>query len=199
METSPLQLEPSWLSVIFLSDRPYKCNYPGCKSAYMRKQHLKRHKQHAHSPPKYSCPIPDCNKVCRWKDDLTKHINYVHNFDESQRLSCPESNCDNTFKDQKDLRDHIRNIHTNIIRQQCPYPDCNRTYKRKSGLNQHILLDHHRYRPHVCEKCGKGYKRIQDLRYHLEHDLCWSTGRRRNQSKIMTDHHGAVYYWKNFL
>jgi len=70
-ETSPLQLELSQLPVIRVSDRPYKCNYPGCKKAYMWKQHLKRHKQHAHSPPKYHCPIPECNKVFRWKDDHT--------------------------------------------------------------------------------------------------------------------------------
>jgi len=69
-------------------------------------------------------------------------------------------------------------------------------YKRKGALNVHIRFVHLGIRKHVCDTCGIGYPRIEDLRNHLKHDLCdYSPDR----LKIRIDHDDAVKQLKNFL
>ena len=182
------------------SDKPrYLCSYPDCSKAYQHIASLQQHISAAHSSLKYRCPIPDCDKEFTRKKNLTEHLKYVHYFDTSKRIPCPHLGCNNSFKRKADLNKHIRSIHSDTPLHKCPYSDCNKSYKYKSGLNQHIKFIHLGIRPHVCEHCGKPFRQVQLLRYHLKHNLCWSTGRRRNQTKIMIDHHKAVNQFKNYL
>lgn len=193
-----LRLETSRLQVTSVSARTYKCSYPGCSKTFKRKQNWKRHKKTVHNPPKYQCPFPGCDQTFKQKDGLSNHLKYIHNFDESKRLSCPHPNCDQTFKRNGDLNVHICYQHSDTPRLKCPYPDCNKTYQRNSGLNQHIRFAHLNIRQHICEKCGMGYRRIQDLRNHLERDLCGSS-HSEDRMKFRKEHDNAVNQLKKFL
>ena len=151
-----------------------------------------------HNPPKYQCLFPGCDQTFKQIDGLSNHLKYIHNFNESKRLSFPNPKCDQTFKRKGDLTAHIHYQHRDTPRLKCPYLDCNKTYQRKSGLNQHIRFAHLDIRQHVCEKCGMGYSRIQDLRNHLERDLCGSS-HSENRMKFRNEHDNAVIQLKKFL
>lgn len=147
----------------------------------------------------YKCPYLGCNSAFKCKKSLAQHIKYIHNFDESQRLHCPYTRCNQTFKRKGDLNVHIRYQHDNLPRHKCPYQDCHETFQRITGLNQHIDLVHQGLRPHVCKHCGKTFKRIPDLRNHLEKGLCWSLRLTDHRDELVEEHDEAVIELRNFL
>ena len=176
----------------------YQCDYPGCSNSYKHRTSLQRHIREVHGSSTYQCPIPGCHKTFTWKTSLSYHLKYSHNFDESQRLPCPYPECDQSFKHPKYLRNHIRYMHNDVPRLKCSYHDCNRSYQRRRGLNQHIRFVHLDVRPHVCKICGKRYRQLDLLKYHLEHDLCGSNLGELHV-KYTKQHHKAVNHWENFL
>lgn len=58
--------------------RPFACTFYGCKRAFKRQEHLKRHcKMHTGERP-YTCPFPKCNKSFSRSDNLNSHYK-THN------------------------------------------------------------------------------------------------------------------------
>jgi len=54
--------------------RPYKCEYSGCKSAFKRFEHLKRHnKIHTGERP-FICKFPGCSKKFARSDNMNQHM-----------------------------------------------------------------------------------------------------------------------------
>jgi hypothetical protein len=61
-----------------IKDRPFVCEYPECKRAFKRFEHLKRHnKMHTGERP-YKCRYPGCMKCFSRSDNLAQHFK-IHN------------------------------------------------------------------------------------------------------------------------
>lgn len=61
-----------------LKERPFVCDYPDCKRAFKRFEHLKRHnKMHTGERP-YKCKYPGCMKAFSRSDNLSQHFK-IHN------------------------------------------------------------------------------------------------------------------------
>ena len=62
-----------------LAQRPFPCNYPGCKRAFKRFEHLKRHnKMHTGEKP-FVCKFPGCGRMFSRSDNLNAHYK-THNI-----------------------------------------------------------------------------------------------------------------------
>jgi hypothetical protein len=62
-----------------LKERPFVCDYPDCKRAFKRFEHLKRHnKMHTGERP-YKCKYPGCMKAFSRSDNLSQHFK-IHNI-----------------------------------------------------------------------------------------------------------------------
>lgn len=70
-----------------IKDRPFICEYPECKRAFKRFEHLKRHnKMHTGERP-YKCKYPGCLKTFSRSDNLAQHSK-IHNVStKSQSLT----------------------------------------------------------------------------------------------------------------
>ncbi|WUR04051.1 C2H2-type zinc finger [Vairimorpha necatrix] len=70
-----------------IKDRPFICEYPDCKRAFKRYEHLKRHnKMHTGERP-YKCKFPGCMKAFSRSDNLSQHYK-IHNVpSKSQSLT----------------------------------------------------------------------------------------------------------------
>lgn len=70
-----------------IKDRPFVCEYPECKRAFKRFEHLKRHnKMHTGERP-YKCKYPGCMKSFSRSDNLAQHFK-IHNVsNKSQSLT----------------------------------------------------------------------------------------------------------------
>ncbi|KAM0321361.1 hypothetical protein ACHAQA_010163 [Verticillium albo-atrum] len=75
--------------------RPRKrCNFMGCRKAYQKKEHLKRHQRAAHgiggTPEMHTCPAVGCRKVFKDRLDNFKQHLRIHKNGKSTRTPCNE-------------------------------------------------------------------------------------------------------------
>ena len=115
-------------------------------------RHLYKHKER-----NFSCD--DCEHTFAFKSELTAH-RYSHRTDRS--FKCMSANCGKTFKCDSELQKHVKK-HGNVWW----YCDCC-TYKSRDVRNlQKHVVKHTKKLPHVCVKCGKGFRWYQQLKHHV--------------------------------
>lgn len=56
-----------------VDERPFTCNFIGCKKAFKRLEHLKRHKKIHSGEKPFLCTYPGCNKLFSRSDNLSTH------------------------------------------------------------------------------------------------------------------------------
>ncbi|KAM7090629.1 zinc finger protein 335 isoform 6-T6 [Ciconia maguari] len=110
-----------------------------CSYRSRRWSSLKEHMfNHVGSKP-YKCE--ECNYTSVYKKDVIRHST-VHNRDRKKRADPPPKL--NSF----------------------PCPVCNRIYPMQKRLTQHMKT-HSTEKPHMCDKCGKSFKKRYTFKMHL--------------------------------
>ncbi|NXI36167.1 ZN335 protein, partial [Galbula dea] len=110
-----------------------------CSYRSRRWSSLKEHMfNHVGSKP-YKCE--ECNYTSVYKKDVIRH-SMVHSQDRKKRADPPPKL--NSF----------------------PCPVCNRIYSMQKRLTQHMKT-HSTEKPHMCDKCGKSFKKRYTFRMHL--------------------------------
>ena len=105
--------------------------------------------------------------------------------------------CGKGFHFESQLREHLR-VHQAQGDWTCFRPKCGKRFKRKSELNAHLIAHnkkeykcdecaysntdprnlrahqcrHSDKKPFLCPKCGKGFKWVQQRKWHLEAKTC---------------------------
>ena len=99
-----------WIIVDKSQERPYRCGYPGCDMAYLKKEHLKRHFAKHTDTSKFKCPYPECaGNEHYFSEDATlkRHIAVIHT--RYRPFQCKL--CDRRFRLQHHLKYHMRYVH----------------------------------------------------------------------------------------
>ncbi|KND00169.1 uncharacterized protein SPPG_04510, partial [Spizellomyces punctatus DAOM BR117] len=78
--------------------------------------------------------------------------------------------CSETFSDAEALYTHLTNEHigrkaTNNLCLDCHWEDCNVQTTKRDHITSHLRV-HVPLKPHVCEICGRAFKRPQDKKKH---------------------------------
>ncbi|KAJ6655533.1 hypothetical protein lerEdw1_005004 [Lerista edwardsae] len=110
-----------------------------CSYRSRRWSSLKEHMfNHVGSKP-YKCE--ECDYTSVYKKDVIRH-SAVHNRDKKKRADPPPKRC--AF----------------------PCPVCGRVYPMQKRLTQHMKT-HSAEKPHMCDKCGKSFKKRYTFKMHL--------------------------------
>ena len=99
-----------WIIVDKSQERPYRCGYPGCDMAYLKKEHLKRHFAKHTDTSKLKCPYPECaGNEHYFSEDATlkRHIAVIHTRDRPFQCKL----CDRRFRLQHHLKYHTKYVH----------------------------------------------------------------------------------------
>ncbi|XP_026851321.2 zinc finger protein 335 isoform X2 [Electrophorus electricus] len=118
-----------------------KCSYR-CKRWSSLKEHMFNHQ----GTKPYKCEICDYSSV--YRKDVIRH-SAVHNKDKRRKS---DVSCDGAPQIPKVS--------------EFPCPICHRVYPMQKRLTQH-LKTHSTEKPHMCDKCGKSFKKRYTFKMHL--------------------------------
>ncbi|KAM9826840.1 zinc finger Y-chromosomal protein-like [Neosynchiropus ocellatus] len=172
-------------------ERPHLCDICGRK--FGRQYQLKRHKVLVHSarvdgeesrsPDPESFPCGVCGKRLKSAALLAAHSR-AHGGDKPHRCSV----CLRAFLRAACLKQHHLRVHLKVPAGQAPRaapppgapaafpcPVCGKVFKFRSLLAGHTMI-HSEVRPHACDFCGRGFRRLSHLKRHRE--LVHSNGAR---------------------
>ena len=159
-----------------------ECNYRGNSIKLLNEHHIEQHDpvpckkcdhisatpsshdRHLYKHKERNFPCTDCEHSFAFKSELTAH-RYSHRTERS--FKCMSANCQKTFKCDSELQKHVK-IHGNVWW----YCDCC-TYKSLDirNLQKHVVK-HTKKLPHVCVKCGTGFRWFQQLKRHVGKKEC---------------------------
>ncbi|GFO36859.1 Zinc finger protein [Plakobranchus ocellatus] len=150
------------------TEKTYSCKT--CDFVTLSLSYLKRHEL-KHKENLFSCNI--CAAYQTDKESfLQRHIRIKHSSNPKAGMDCSLQcgQCGFHTSDDKDLAQH-KLAHSRLDSQSnktihsCP--ECKRTLRSKMHLHRHIRDVHGPdIRPHLCDKCGKAFKRRDALRQH---------------------------------
>uniref|UniRef100_A0A8D0FXW4 Zinc finger protein 335 n=1 Tax=Strix occidentalis caurina TaxID=311401 RepID=A0A8D0FXW4_STROC len=135
--------------------RPYLCRI--CGSRFLTHDDLRFHvnSHEANDPQLFKCL--QCSYRSRRWSSLKEHMfNHVG----SKPYKCEECNYTSVYK--KDVIRHSTPPKLNSF----PCPVCNRIYPMQKRLTQHMKT-HSTEKPHMCDKCGKSFKKRYTFKMHL--------------------------------
>uniref|UniRef100_A0A8C4TT79 Zinc finger protein 335 n=1 Tax=Falco tinnunculus TaxID=100819 RepID=A0A8C4TT79_FALTI len=147
--------------------RPYLCRI--CGSRFLTHDDLRFHvnSHEANDPQLFKCL--QCNYRSRRWSSLKEHMfNHVG----SKPYKCEECNYTSVYK--KDVIRHST-VHSRDRKKRAdpppklnsfPCPVCNRIYPMQKRLTQHMKT-HSTEKPHMCDKCGKSFKKRYTFKMHL--------------------------------
>uniref|UniRef100_A0A8C3U6H1 Zinc finger protein 335 n=1 Tax=Catharus ustulatus TaxID=91951 RepID=A0A8C3U6H1_CATUS len=147
--------------------RPYLCRI--CGSRFLTHDDLRFHvnSHEANDPQLFKCL--QCSYRSRRWSSLKEHMfNHVG----SKPYKCEECNYTSVYK--KDVIRHST-VHSDLIfmlsiqppkLNSFPCPVCNRVYPMQKRLTQHMKT-HSTEKPHMCDKCGKSFKKRYTFKMHL--------------------------------
>uniref|UniRef100_A0A8C0E9Y2 Zinc finger protein 335 n=1 Tax=Bubo bubo TaxID=30461 RepID=A0A8C0E9Y2_BUBBB len=135
--------------------RPYLCRI--CGSRFLTHDDLRFHvnSHEANDPQLFKCL--QCSYRSRRWSSLKEHMfNHVG----SKPYKCEECSYTSVYK--KDVIRHSTPPKLNSF----PCPVCNRIYPMQKRLTQHMKT-HSTEKPHMCDKCGKSFKKRYTFKMHL--------------------------------
>ncbi|KAM6404305.1 zinc finger protein 335 isoform 2-T2 [Rhynochetos jubatus] len=147
--------------------RPYLCRI--CGSRFLTHDDLRFHvnSHEANDPQLFKCL--QCSYRSRRWSSLKEHMfNHVG----SKPYKCEECSYTSVYK--KDVIRHSA-VHSQDRKKRAdlppklnsfPCPICNRVYPVQKRLTQH-LKTHSTEKPHMCDKCGKSFKKRYTFKMHL--------------------------------
>lgn len=147
--------------------RPYLCRI--CGSRFLTHDDLRFHvnSHEANDPQLFKCL--QCSYRSRRWSSLKEHMfNHVG----SKPYKCEE--CDYTSVYKKDVLRHST-VHSRDRKKRAepppklssfPCPVCSRVYPMQKRLTQHMKT-HSTEKPHMCDKCGKSFKKRYTFKMHL--------------------------------
>ncbi|XP_068120397.1 zinc finger protein 335 [Hyperolius riggenbachi] len=147
--------------------RPFICRV--CGSRFLTQEDYTFHvNSHDGSDPQtFRCQ--QCNYQCRRWSSLKEHM---FNHQGSKPHKCDQ--CDYTSVYKKDVIRHSA-VHKQERKKKplltsknttYPCPICNRVYSMQKRLTQH-MKSHSSEKPHMCDKCGKAFKKRYTFKMHL--------------------------------
>uniref|UniRef100_A0A3Q0QZN8 Zinc finger protein 335 n=1 Tax=Amphilophus citrinellus TaxID=61819 RepID=A0A3Q0QZN8_AMPCI len=142
--------------------RPHNCFI--CGSRFLTQEDLRFHiESHEGSDPElFKCL--QCNYRCKRWSSLKEHM---FNHEGTKPFKCEE--CDYTSVYRKDVIRHsaVHNKELQVPKaSEFPCPVCHRVYPMQKRLTQH-LKTHSSEKPHMCDKCGKSFKKRYTFKMHL--------------------------------
>ncbi|NWT80275.1 ZN335 protein, partial [Lanius ludovicianus] len=147
--------------------RPYLCRI--CGSRFLTHDDLRFHvnSHEANDPQLFKCL--QCSYRSRRWSSLKEHMfNHVG----SKPYKCEECNYTSVYK--KDVIRHST-VHSRDRKKRAdpppklnsfPCPVCSRVYPMQKRLTQHMKT-HSTEKPHMCDKCGKSFKKRYTFKMHL--------------------------------
>ncbi|XP_048096760.1 zinc finger protein 335-like isoform X8 [Alosa alosa] len=147
--------------------RPHNCWI--CGSRFLSQDDLRFHieSHEGNDPECFKCL--QCNYRCKRWSSLKEHM---FNHEGTKPYKCEE--CDYTSVYKKDVIRHSA-VHNKDKKKkpdlvpkisQFPCPICHRVYPMQKRLTQHMKT-HSNEKPHVCDKCGKSFKKRYTFKMHL--------------------------------
>ncbi|XP_066499355.1 uncharacterized protein [Hoplias malabaricus] len=147
--------------------RPHNCWI--CGSRFLSQEDLKFHvdSHEGNDPECFKCL--QCNYRCKRWSSLKEHM---FNHQGTKPYKCDLCNYTSVYK--KDVIRHSA-VHskdkkrkTDVIQKvsEFPCPICHRVYPMQKRLTQHMKT-HSTEKPHMCDKCGKSFKKRYTFKMHL--------------------------------
>ncbi|KAJ8358600.1 hypothetical protein SKAU_G00151250 [Synaphobranchus kaupii] len=155
--------------------RPHNCRI--CGSRFLSQEDLRFHvdSHEGNDPEKFKCL--QCSYRCKRWSSLKEHM---FNHEGIKPYKCEE--CDYTSVYRKDVVRHSA-VHNKDKKKktdvqvflglpqvprntQFPCPVCSRVYPMQKRLTQHMKT-HSTEKPHMCDKCGKSFKKRYTFKMHL--------------------------------
>uniref|UniRef100_A0A8K9V6X7 Zinc finger protein 335 n=1 Tax=Oncorhynchus mykiss TaxID=8022 RepID=A0A8K9V6X7_ONCMY len=143
--------------------RPHSCWI--CGSRFLSQEDLRFHvdSHQGNDPECFKCL--QCNYRCKRWSSLKEHM---FNHQGNKPFKCEE--CDYSSVYKKDVIRHSA-IHNKDKYQvskvlSFPCPVCHRVYPMQKRLTQHMKT-HSTEKPHMCDKCGKSFKKRYTFKMHL--------------------------------
>ncbi|KAM4562444.1 zinc finger protein 335-like isoform 1-T1 [Odontesthes bonariensis] len=147
--------------------RPHNCWI--CGSRFLTQEDLRFHvdSHESNDPELFKCL--QCNYRCKRWSSLKEHM---FNHEGTKPFKCEE--CDYTSVYKKDVIRHSA-VHNKEKKRRTelapkvsefPCPVCSRVYPMQKRLTQHMKT-HSSEKPHMCDKCGKSFKKRYTFKMHL--------------------------------
>ena len=101
--------------------------------------------------------------------DTKKWIIVDKSQERPYRCGYPEG-CDKNYLRKGCLVRHFI-VHTGVSNFGCAYPECvgKKYFNDQAKLERHIICAHTLEKPFRCDRCKKRFRRIESLKYHLNH------------------------------
>ncbi|XP_058796136.1 telomere zinc finger-associated protein-like [Phymastichus coffea] len=143
-----------------------------CSRIFTSKRYLYQHIYRVHVEHGYFCE--HCDYASKDKYKMARHMSGKHFYLDSLP-KCHD--CKKTFKSVDSLSQHRKFGHCGVSKKLFFCDHCANCYRDKLHLARHIKIQHDgtkraawkkRGGLHSCEVCLRAYKRVTDLRYHLQ-------------------------------
>ncbi|XP_061076437.1 zinc finger protein 335 isoform X2 [Conger conger] len=154
--------------------RPHNCRI--CGSRFLSQDDLRFHvdSHEGNDPERFKCL--QCSYRCKRWSSLKEHM---FNHEGTKPYKCEECDYSSVYrkdvvrhsaihnKDKKKKADMFFPGASQVPRNtQFPCPVCNRVYPMQKRLTQHMKT-HSTEKPHMCDKCGKSFKKRYTFKMHL--------------------------------
>ena len=138
----------------------FRCDFDGCKEAFVSKQALKEHKK-LHEERPFVCS--KCKQTFTQNSSLKKHER-VH--DKKRPYICEVSECSKSFTQLSNLIRHSR-LHTGEKPYKCEV--CSKKFSSSSNMLQHLEIHKTKRESYPCSvpECGKEYNYFSSLKKHM--------------------------------
>jgi len=134
-------------------EKPFKCDYIGCKYTSISGSSLKQHKLIHTKEKTFKCDYIGCLYECTSNGNLKRH-KLIHTGEKP--FKCNYNNCNYECTSSGNLQIHKR-THTGEKPFKCDFNNCNYVCTLSSNLIKHKRI-HTNETPYICDIKGCGYK-----------------------------------------